>query len=75
MTNRVRIVKEQDAGSFVGNGVSGSLTTFTLAKGDMRVSCEGVLYMEKEYLEDAFYDWKECAEAGEAGYKFWRVAA
>jgi hypothetical protein len=69
----VEIVATQDAGYFVSNGTSGALTGYTLRKGKEFVNCDEVLIMETdaESLEDCFYEWRECAQAGEEGYTYW----
>jgi len=32
------------------------------------VTCDDVMYMEDEFLDETFQDWLDCAIAGEAGY-------
>lgn len=32
------------------------------------VTCDDVMYVEDEYLDETFQDWLDCAIAGESGY-------
>ena len=57
MQNSVKIVSEQDAGYFVGNGTSGALTGYTLRRGNENVivfhfsySCFSVLKKTTRWL-------------------------
>lgn len=69
----VRIVDEQDVGYMVNEITSGSLTAYTLRRGNEYVSCDEVLILEEdeESLEETFEDWKEAALGGEEGYTYW----
>ena len=70
---RVRIVNAEDAGCLVTETGAGSLTGYTLQRGNELVSCDEVLIMETDAdsLEECFEIWKQCAQAGEEGYAYW----
>jgi hypothetical protein len=65
---KVKVVSIEDAGYYMGEGISGSTVNVTLQRGGDFVSCDGILIFEEADIEDYFDEWAECAVAGEAGY-------
>lgn len=69
----IEVIGIEDAGFYTSATGSGSTVKVTLQRGNEFVSCEGILIWEEEYVcDDMFYEWRECAEAGEEGYEYWR---
>jgi hypothetical protein len=65
---KVQVVKVEDAGYYIGEGISGGTVNVTLQRGGDFVSCDGILIFEEADIEDYFDEWVECAVAGEEGY-------
>ena len=69
----VKVVSIESAGYYTSEYANGSTVKVTLGRDNERVSCDGILIWEEEYMgDDMFYEWRECAEAGEEGYAYWR---
>ena len=68
---QVEVVCVEEAGYHVGEYASGSTVRVVLARGAERVECDGILIWDEEDAEYCFDEWKELAEAGEEGYKYW----
>lgn len=81
----VEVESIEDGGYYSDGNVSGSTVNVTLCRplldaagkdtGKLEyVYCPQILIFEEDdedALEDTFDEWKECAEAGEEGYKYW----
>lgn len=68
----IEVIGIEDAGFYSSGHTSGSTVKVTLQRGNQFVSCDGILIWEEEYLcDDMFDEWRQYAEEGEAGYKYW----
>ena len=68
----IEVISIEDAGFYSSERMYGSTVKVTLQRGNQFVSCDDILIWEEEYLcDDMFDEWRQCAEEGEAGYKYW----
>lgn len=68
----IEVIGIEDAGFYSSGHTSGSTVKVTLQRGNQFVSCDGILIWEEEYLcDDMFDEWRQYAEEGEEGYKYW----
>lgn len=74
MFDEIEVVSIKEGGYYSSGTVHGSTVDVTMRRDDEFASCEGILIWEaadNEELDEMFEMWKQFAEAGEEGYKYW----